>query len=741
MMFKRLRTKLVVVSLLLFFATIIPVVLIPYYILQSEALASGNRKLGDSRKEIGDFMFGLREGLEDQAGTLKSDIESRLSSGAYRPEAFQTKESLQEIADSLASNIRRYDLRLLGVADYSTLRSEMSEEPGLLEFDARDKPGHSVFAAWSHRPILYEDIEIGGLVVMRPVFESQPTGFGSSVQDEAPSAEERAIPELYPHRWPGRILTKVSVNVTSMQNAEFQATLERYPELREGVLTSKMLIAENIYLNEEQVQANWFPFSNHKGEVIGVLIISVPRISSFWAYTQRYTLFAVGMSLVLAVLLGAVVARSIAAPVNRLVRTAKKMAAGDLAARVEVTSSDEIGTLSKAFNDMAETVEASHAELEKRASDLQESNRLLGSANLELDRTRQFLENLLANIRTGVMALDMAGRVVRLNRAASEILGCQASDEGRHFHDLVGRGTFAQLAESTLHKGVSIFQREVQHTNTKGYALPLQLSTVPMLYDGQLTGMVVTFHDLSNVRRLEEQLVRQDRLAALGRLSAGVAHEIRNPLGIMKGSAELLKRRFGGMPREEGLTDFILEEIDRLSRVVSDFLNFARPPAPELQRREVNDIVHRATAFLEHQDVPAPINYRFELATDLPPVALDSNLFQQVMLNLLLNAQESMPKGGTVAIRTAMTESAEIAMEIVDEGVGIADDELDRIFDPFVSTKENGTGLGLSVVHQIVVGHGGRLEVESEVGEGSTFRVILPTYMEEVTPEVLPAAS
>ena len=511
--------------------------------------------------------------------------------------------------------------------------------------------------------------------------------------------------------------------------------------MREQILARTNLIAENIFLNGEQVQARLYPFANHKGEVRGVLIISVPRISSFWAYTQKYTLLAMGMSLFLAVLLGAIVARSIASPINRLVRTAKKMAQGDLAARVEVTSSDEIGVLSKAFNDMAETVETSHAELEKRASDLQESNSLLATANLELDRTRQFLENLLANIRTGVMALDMVGRVVRLNRAASEILECSDSDEGRHFHDLVGRGTFAQLTESTLHKGISIFQREVQHTNAKGQVLPLQLSTVPMLYEGQLNGMVVTFHDLSNVRRLEEQLVRQDRLAALGRLSAGVAHEIRNPLGIMKGSAELLKRRFGGMQGEEGLTDFILEEIDRLSRVVSDFLNFARPPAPELQRREVNDIVHRATAFLEHQDVPAPIDYRYELGAELPPVALDSNLFQQVMLNLLLNAQEAMPGGGVITIRTAMTKTAEVAIEINDEGVGIESDQLDRIFDPFISTKENGTGLGLSVVHQIVIGHGGRLEVESEVSGGSTFRVILPAYVDEIAQEVLPAAS
>ena len=388
---------------------------------------------------------------------------------------------------------------------------------------------------------------------------------------------------------------------------------------------------------------------------------------------------------------------------------------------------------------MAETVENSHTEMEQRAHDLQESNRLLESANRELHHTREFLENLLANIRTGVMALDMNGRVMRLNRAAAEILGCQTGDEGRQYHDLVGRATFAMLLESTLHKGVSIFQREVQQRNRLGQKLPLQVSTVPMLENGKLNGMVVTFHDLSNVRRLEEQLIRQDRLAALGRLSAGVAHEIRNPLGIMKGSAELLKRRFGGQPGEEGLTDFILEEIDRLSRVVSDFLNFARPPAPELRRRNVNDIVRRATAFLAHQDTPAPINYRYELTADLPPVALDSNLFQQVMLNLLLNAQEAMPKGGIIAVRTAMTESAEIAIEIIDEGIGVPPDAMDRIFDPFYSSKESGTGLGLSVVHQIVVGHGGRIEVESEAQEGSIFRVILPVCGEEI-PQQIPAA-
>ncbi len=731
-MFRRLRTKLIVVCMLLTVATIVPLVVLPYRALEEQSRTDGENKLRFASRELEQINEEVGTTLGTEVEALKNIVEGRFPN-VFDPQSLlnNDKNAIEEIQKSIRNipgQFSRYHTPwILGSSDYAQLESELWDAP-----EASENPGflrlaYGELAMWRHRPLFYDGVKVGGALVYVPFL--RPKGNVSAMK--VPMGYELRVSEA---RFSG-----VQVEIPSVENESFVATLKSEPALKK-IETQPQIYAPRMTINGRNVFAQLHPFRDHKGELRGVIIFSITRIDPLWDYMKDYMLPGIGLSVIFAVILGTLLARNIASPINRLARTAKKMASGDLAARVEVSGSDEIATLSRAFNDMAVTVETTHSEMERRAQDLQESNRLLEMANHELHRTRELLENILANIRTGVMALDVDGRVIRLNRAAAEILGCKQGDEGRQYHDLVGRSTFAKLIESTLHKGVSIFQREVHQDNQLNQTLPLQVSTVPMLDEGQLIGMVVTFHDLSNIRRLEEQLIRQDRLAALGRLSAGVAHEIRNPLGIMKGSAELLKGRFGGQPGEEGLTDFILDEIDRLSRVVSDFLNFARPPAPSLKRRDVNDIMKRATAFLGHQDTPAPIEYRYHLASDLPPVGLDADLFQQVMLNLLLNAQESMPKGGIITIRTALTESAEVAIEVVDQGVGIGNEAMDQIFDPFFSSKENGTGLGLSVVHQIVVGHGGRIEVESKPDEGSTFRVIMPAFAEETAAPVSAAS-
>lgn len=745
-MFRRLRTKLVVACLLLSTVTLIPVALWPYYTLQQESYESNNEKLLAAETEISKLWDLTRENLGELVHEARGIIEERLASEVYDPQAVASndKEALDQINLKAQTEVRRFlrlnhqqELSILGMTDYAQWQGniESVEKPGFLQL-----PDGSL-RAWAHGPLVHDEHKIGGVFVTQRFFEASDSllGGGASGTAEPSDQEQAVLPDAYTARW--QLNSPVRVDVVSVNNEDFRASMAAMPEsMEQGLLAGQRVIANAMELNERPVQARLIPFNDHHGNLVGVVILSAPRIGTLWGYTKKYTLLSLALSVLLAVLLGALVARSIASPLNRLAKTAKKMAEGDLAARVHVTGADEIAVLSRVYNDMADRVEGDHKELERRAVDLQESYRLMEVANHELHRTQEFLENILANIRSGVIALDMSGRVVRLNRAAVEILGVTRADVGRHYHELLGRNTFSQLIESALHNGVSIFQREVQHSNIAAVVVPLQVSTVPLLDQGRLTSIVVTFHDLSNVRRLEEQLVRQDRLAALGRLSAGVAHEIRNPLGIMKGSAELLKRRFGGLPGEEGLTDFILDEVSRLSRVVSDFLNFARPPAPELQRREVNEIVRRATMFLEHQDTPAPIEYCFNLDEHLPPVSLDSSLFQQVMLNILLNAQESMPKGGTITVQTALTPSGEIAIEIIDEGTGIEPDAIDNIFDPFFSSKETGTGLGLSVVHQVVVGHDGRIEVDSTPDKGSTFRVILPAFIEELAP-IVPSGS
>jgi len=226
------------------------------------------------------------------------------------------------------------------------------------------------------------------------------------------------------------------------------------------------------------------------------------------------------------------------------------------------------------------------------------------------------------------------------------------------------------------------------------------------------------------ILEIEEQLRRADRLSALGELSAGMAHEIRNPLGSIRGTAEILQDGIDPADKRYEFTRILIKEVDRLNRVVEDFLRFARPAPVERGRLDVNEAL-REVLLLTRQ--PAlKNNVRTELeAGAVPPLPGDREQLKQAFLNLVLNALQAMPAGGTLAIGTE-TADGQLRIRFADSGQGIPPENLERIFNPFFTTRQEGTGLGLAITHRIVQGHGGHIEVKSRPGEGTTFTVVLP---------------
>lgn len=229
----------------------------------------------------------------------------------------------------------------------------------------------------------------------------------------------------------------------------------------------------------------------------------------------------------------------------------------------------------------------------------------------------------------------------------------------------------------------------------------------------------------------EEQLRRADRLSALGQLSAGLAHEIRNPLGAIKGAVEIIQDDYGHDHPKYEFLQIILREVQRLNGVVTNFLDFARPARPQFREVDVSGILHSLEGLVAGQARRNRVEIETDLAAESHRVRADEGLLEQALLNIVLNALEAMPRGGRLHIATrlkGMEDGRRGALEITidDTGSGIAPEDRARVFDPFFTTKKEGTGLGLPIAHRIIESHRGTIDLVSEPGEGTTFIVILP---------------
>jgi two-component system sensor histidine kinase PilS (NtrC family) len=243
---------------------------------------------------------------------------------------------------------------------------------------------------------------------------------------------------------------------------------------------------------------------------------------------------------------------------------------------------------------------------------------------------------------------------------------------------------------------------------------------------GEKTGVVISFQDLTQVRALEETSRRQDRLAAIGRMAASIAHEIRNPLAAMRGSIQMLRSEMDTDPSHIELMEIILRESDRLNRIITDFLSYARPRSLVQSPVDVGDLLHQTFALLRHSPEISQIQSVVEQIPSEPLVVdADAGQLKQVFWNLARNALQAMPDGGTLTAKVEMNSNNRVRIAFSDTGKGMTPEQVDHLFEPFSSTT-GGTGLGLSIVYQIVRDHGGTINVRSLEGQGTTIMVELP---------------
>ena len=355
-----------------------------------------------------------------------------------------------------------------------------------------------------------------------------------------------------------------------------------------------------------------------------------------------------------------------------------------------------------------------------------------------LDEMRTYTRNVLESMANGLITVDRSLRVATFNPTALDILKKTKEEiDGRPISGLL---PLEDEIRQVLSDSESILEKEVKiSTEGKGKSfLTLSVSPLKDPESSIARGAVVILRDMTMIRELEQKVIMSEKFAALGRLSAGVAHEIRNPLNSIRGFIQYFQKKLKLEPEDFRYTELMLTEVDRLNRVISKLLAYSKPREPRLGIRSADEIMDHCIRIVEREAGEAGIQIiREKSAEDLPLVLVDTDQMTQVFLNILINAIEATPSGGAVSIRARTDDQGRLQIITEDTGEGIPRENIDKLFDPFFSTKKKGTGLGLAIVKSIVEGHGGEIEVESEPGSGTRFTISINTYQAPVIDEGL----
>ena len=379
-----------------------------------------------------------------------------------------------------------------------------------------------------------------------------------------------------------------------------------------------------------------------------------------------------------------------------------------------------------------------------------------------LARERSFLETLFNTIEDGVLVVDEHGEILYFNQAVTQLIGLQPSTEGQSITEYLPELEWKKISQFDNAGG----QRVVRHEFEVQYPRPrfLRLYAAPL--DGEATGssgVALILHDATEARQRTFEAIESERIQALTLLAASVAHEIGNPLNALHIHLQLMERelkkvkggeklplrtkeraqtmvaenRFGDSARKlEQYLSVAKGEINRLDYIVTQFLHAIRPTPPQLKPASLNEVVEKTLELLRPELDNRGLTVKTKLDERLPLAPLDPTQMQQVLVNLVKNAMQAMTKGGTLTLRTG--EGSEgVWLSVADTGGGIPQEQINRIFEPFFTTKKKGSGLGLMIVQRIIRAHNGRIELESHVGRGATFRIWLPLH--ERKPRLLEA--
>ncbi|MFO7461542.1 MAG: ATP-binding protein [Desulfatiglandales bacterium] len=345
-----------------------------------------------------------------------------------------------------------------------------------------------------------------------------------------------------------------------------------------------------------------------------------------------------------------------------------------------------------------------------------------------LSRIEAFSNRVVENMPVGLIALDEKEKIVSLNRAAEEILHQDSRNVVGRLSAEILPGRLRDVSSALKPGGREVITDELECRFPDGRTLSLDVSvSILQDHEGTRTGRIMLFRDLTEVQTLKKEIETSRRLASLGRLAAGIAHEIRNPLSSIKGFATYFRERYKDNQDDRNTADTMITEVDRLNRVISQLLDFARPVSLHKKRIPVQALIQHSLKMIERQASSGSVATRADFASSLGDIEVDFDQITQVLLNLYLNALDAMDQGGALSVSCKKKAGDQwLRISVTDTGAGIDREHLEHVFDPYFTTKQTGTGLGLAIVHKIVQAHGGEVKVDSEPGRGTTVTVILP---------------
>ena len=345
-------------------------------------------------------------------------------------------------------------------------------------------------------------------------------------------------------------------------------------------------------------------------------------------------------------------------------------------------------------------------------------------ARTSLSRITVFSEALVKNMPIGLIALDESEQITTCNEKAGSIFNVDCTVVLGKKAEAILPAPLQKIFTELPERG-GLVEKDWQYVAASGESKILEILAAGLIADGISTGRIMLLRDVTTARQMEMEITKSRHLTSIGSLAAGVAHEIRNPLSSIKGFAVYFKERFSGNAEDQKTADIMISEVERLNRVISQLIEFARPLELKPEKLQLPALIDDTMNLVAAAARNNQIEISMDIAPDLPALEADPDKIKQVLLNILLNALAAMKKGGKIIIRLEHDQD-KITVSISDTGVGIDQMDLPRIYDPYFTTKPAGTGLGLAVVQKIMEAHGGKITLASSIGEGTTVFLQFP---------------